>query len=152
MKVFAIILIALSTISFRACDHQQPHEDLELSLSPNYSEGVLYLTPVITYIGEDPIKLHYGNNIAWIERVEKDEETYFEYEEPTAVLEHRSKLVEEDERAGQTIKIEVDPGTYEIVLKAEYTVEKDGERATNTDGNNGFQHTNRVVQTIEVKR
>ncbi|WP_218244246.1 hypothetical protein, partial [Pseudomonas sp. 2995-3] len=80
----------------------------------NYSQGVLYLTPVVTYLGEDPLTIHYGSSVAWVDKVVQEDEIIYEHDEPTSVITHQSTLEEEDERTGQTIRIEVDPGFYDV--------------------------------------
>ncbi|MBU9712834.1 hypothetical protein [Evansella tamaricis] len=148
MKSTFIFFILLSMISIQSCTPSKSHEDIHLKLSPIYSDGVLYLTPVITYDGELPVTLYYGNTVAWIETVKKEDETIYTNEEHNLLLDHQSTLEQDDEREGETIELEVDPGTYEVVLKAVYSLSVNGETAELE----GEEYTHRLTQKLELKR
>ena len=122
------------------------HEDVELTFSPVYSNGMLKLTPVVTYIGEDPAIFTYEGSIARVESVKSDEDVLYEYKEGEQLLsEVRSTLEKDDERYGNTIELEVEPGMYHVYVIAEYWLQYDEEGKKER-----YYHT--LKQTIEVKK
>ncbi|ADU28582.1 hypothetical protein [Evansella cellulosilytica] len=145
MKSLSVIFVLLSMITFRSCGEAQAHSDVTLTLTPSYVEDTLYLTPVITYLGDNLTTFIYVNEMAYIERVETDEEeVIYEHDDSGFDVDQRLELDEEDEVAGNTVVLEgIEPGFYVVHLVADFSTEL--EEGMEQD----FSH--RMRQTIEVR-
>lgn len=128
------------------CSAEQTHEDVHLSLSPTYTEGILKLTPVVKYDGEQPVTFIYEDTIAWVETVKSDGKILYEHKVNEQIpAEIRSFLVKDDKRYGKTIEIEAEPGLYEVQLIAEYWLESE-----EMNEQEKYYHT--LTRKIETKK
>lgn len=147
MKKISLIFTLFSIITLKMCSDVRVHDDVQLSLSPTYSNGVLKLTPVVTYEGDEPAVFIYEDSIAWVESVKSDGEILYEYEESDLPpSEIRSTLEKDHERYGDTVEMKAEPGMYEVNLIAEYWLVTDGDEETKEK----YYHT--LKQSIEVKK
>ncbi|MFA9556608.1 hypothetical protein ACERII_04770 [Evansella sp. AB-rgal1] len=145
MKIVSMVFIIFSIITFRMCSVDETHGDVELTLSPSYTSGTLYLTPVITYTGDDPITFQYDNSIAWIDEVTFDGVSMYEKDnDEPLTMKHQSTLNKNEKRNGPTIEIKAEPGQYKVELTSLFYIDSsEGERQR-------FVHS--IVQTIEATR
>ncbi|MDG5787989.1 hypothetical protein QA612_10860 [Evansella sp. AB-P1] len=145
MKLVSIAIIFLSIITFRSCGEGQ-HPDVDLSLSPQYIEGVLHLAPVLTYNGEGPLTVTYKDSIAWIDLVEHEGDVIYEHIKGNIDINHQSILEKDNDRKGNILELEINPGIYDVHLISDFYVIESGEeteRRTN--------YNQKIIQTIEVK-
>ncbi|MCR6109375.1 hypothetical protein HXA35_03315 [Bacillus sp. A301a_S52] len=120
MKSLSLVVMLLSVITFRSCDDLNPHDDVTLGLDSVYSGGTLYLTPYVVYEGEEEATFQFGSSIAWIDKVEQEDEIIYEYEGDPVDVDQKTTLDHDDERGGFTIELAVEPGIYDVYFTAEY--------------------------------
>ena len=145
MKMFAVMFMFLSVITFRSCGEAEGHSYVDLRLDPVYIGETIYLTPVVTYNGIDPGTMEYNHSIARIEKVINDSEEVV-YENKGSGTEYIMNAVLEngEEEPGETVELKLEPGLYEVHLIADYKMQHDN-GAEDTD------HHHKMRQTIEVK-
>ncbi|SDZ12046.1 hypothetical protein SAMN05421736_106149 [Evansella caseinilytica] len=149
MKELAVVLVVLSVISLKSCNEAPSHEEVELKLLPSYVDGVLYLTPVISYLGDGAATCWYSDAVAWIEKVTDENGTViYEQEALENSGEHRSVITDEDNLPGLTAEIKAEPGMYEVWLNADYYLEE-GEQLEEMPEK---RYSHKIKQKIEVKK
>ncbi|SDO32988.1 hypothetical protein [Alkalicoccus daliensis] len=115
-------LIAASVITLQGCNEAGAHEEVTLSLAPEYSGGTLYVSPVVTYEGEEEAVFQFGHSIARIVEIREEDELLFEGEEEDVDVDQQTTMEEDDERTGYTVELDVEPGIYTIKAEAEYHI------------------------------
>ncbi|QKS70160.1 hypothetical protein FLK61_25665 [Paenalkalicoccus suaedae] len=153
MKIFGVMFTLLSVITFRSCGDAGPHEDVRFTVEPIYAEGTLYVTPVLTYRGEEDLLFQYEDDIAWVTSITNanDEELYVRAEDETEdqadALSAEVRLAEDEEARGETIQVEVDPGQLEIYIEAAYSVTREEGQADERTQD----HYHEIRQLIDVQ-
>lgn len=136
-------LIAASVITLQGCNEAGAHEEVAFSLEPEYSGGTLYVSPVVTYEGDEEAVFQFGHSIARIVEIKDGEEILYEGEIEDVDVDQQTTMEEGDERTGYTVEVEIEPGTYTIEAEAEYHI------VTEDDELVKYQHDLR--QKVEVK-
>lgn len=149
MKLSLLIIALLPVITFRACDDLQAHDDVSLELDTVYSGGELSLTPYVLYSGEEDATFRFGSSIAWIDKVKKDDDVIYEYEEEAVDVDQTTTLENDEERTGFTVDLDVDPGIYEVHMTAQYILLNGEEEMDGEDGLEEYKHTR--TQSVEVR-
>lgn len=147
VKLISLLLLSLSVITFRSCGDLEGHENVELEVNPVYSGGVLSVTPYVLYDGEGEATFKFGSNIAWIDKIESEDEIIYEYEGETIEVDQQTTLETEDQRNGFAVELELEPGTYEVYMSANYFIKNESD-----EQNEEFEeHLHKKIQTVEIQ-
>ncbi|UCZ53640.1 hypothetical protein LGQ02_02235 [Bacillus shivajii] len=122
MKIILYISLLLTSISFQACNGNQGHQEVILSLDPAFTGDTLYLTPVFTYDGVEEATVVFDNHITHIGAVYDNE--IYEYETGDIEVEKKKLLQKGVQLLGRTVMVNVEPGKYEVNLVAGYEMEQ----------------------------
>ncbi len=144
----SILFLSLSVITFRSCGDLEGHENVTLQVDPIYSGGVLSLTPYIVYEGEEDATFQFGSAIAWIDQIKQGEDVLYEYEEESVDVDQQTTLETDDERGGFTVDIEVEPGSYEVHMSANYFIQ---DPLNDENGEELQEYFHEKIQTIEIQ-
>jgi len=147
MKLVNLLLFSLSVITFRSCGDLEGHESVQLEVNPVYSEGVLSLTPSVLYEGEGDATFLFGSTIAWIDKIESEEEIIYEYESEPIELNQQTMLETDDRRNGFVVELEVEPGTYDVYISANYFIENN----SHEQNEELEEYFHEKIQTVEIQ-
>lgn len=136
--------ITASVISLQGCNEAEPYENAELTLSPEYTDGTLYITPIVTHEGMAEAAYHFGDSIARIVEISDGEEILFSAEEESIEVDQLTELDDGEERTGTTVEVDLDPGTYTVRAVAEFTIVMD-------EDTDPAEHRHELRQQIELQ-